>query len=115
MLVKQPNGVLIYDPEKINDIEFDITITENASSPVYRMAGNDFLMEIWKANQISIEQLLQHGNFPFADDLLQSIQSQKEQLEKGEMPEGLSPELKNQVAQNANQQAVQTLHSQMRR
>lgn len=112
---KTANGVLIYDPAKINDIEFDITITENASSPVYRMAGNDFLMEIWKAGQISVEQLLQHGNFPFADDLLQSIQSQKEQLEKGEMPEGLSPELKNQVAQNANQQAVQALQSQMRR
>lgn len=111
---KSANGIIEYDPDKINDIEFDIAISENANSPVYRMIANEFLMKIWETGQISIEQLLQHGNFPFADDLLQSIQSQKEQLEKGDVPDGLSPELKNQVAQNANQASVANAQRQLK-
>lgn len=89
--------VLKYDPEKVLDVEFDMAITESASSPTYRMIANDFLMEIWRTGQISIEMLLEHGNFPFADQLLLELRSQKEQLEKGEMPQGLSPEMLQQV------------------
>jgi hypothetical protein len=53
-----------------------------------------------------VEQLLEHSDFPFADELLQSIKSQREQLEKGGVPEGLSPELAQQAQQSANMQAV---------
>jgi hypothetical protein len=51
--------------------------------------------------------LLEHGDFPFADGLLQSIKSQREQLEQGQMPEGISPELAQQAQQGANMQAAQ--------
>ncbi|MBQ7462416.1 MAG: hypothetical protein IJS63_09220 [Bacteroidaceae bacterium] len=103
-----------YDPKKIRDIEFDLSITESTSTPAYRQMANEFLMQIWSAGQISLQQLLENGNFPFADQLLQSIQSQQEQLEQGQIPEGLSPELQQQVAQGANQQAVQQLYGAMR-
>ena len=103
-----------YDPKKIRDIEFDLSITESTSTPAYRQMANEFLMQIWSAGQISLQQLLENGNFPFADQLLQSIQSQQEQLEQGQVPEGLSPELQQQVAQGANQQAVQQLYGAMR-
>ena len=49
------------------------------------MLGNDFLLEIWKAGQISVEQLLENGSFPFADQLLQSIRAQREQMEQEQM------------------------------
>lgn len=87
-----------YDPRKIRDTEFDLSIIESTATPAYRSMANEFLMEIWKAGQISLEQLLEFGNFPFADNLLQSIQTQKEALERGEMPEGLSPEMQQQIA-----------------
>lgn len=103
-----------YDPKKIRDIEFDLSITESTTSPAYRELANDFLMQIWSAGQISLQQLLENGNFPFADQLLQSIQSQQEQLEQGKVPEGLSPQLQQQVAQGANQKAVQQLYGAMR-
>lgn len=103
-----------YDPKKIRDIEFDLSIVESTSTPAYRQMANEFLMQIWSAGQISLQQLLENGNFPFADQLLQSIQSQQEQLEQGQMPEGLSPQLQQQVAQGANQQAVQQLYGAMR-
>ena len=103
-----------YDPKKIRDVEFDLSITESTSTPEYRKMANDFLMEIWRANQISLEQLLQVGDFPFADQLLQSIQSQKEQLQNGDIPQGMSPELQQQVAAGANQQAANQLYGAMR-
>ena len=103
-----------YDPKKIRDVEFDLAITESTATPEYRKMANDFLMEIWRANQISLEQMLQVGDFPFADQLLQSIQSQKEQLQNGEIPQGMSPELQQQVAAGANQQAANQLYGAMR-
>ena len=90
------------------------SITESTSTPNYRQIANDFLMQIWQTGQISLEQLLEHGDFPFADTLLQSIQAQKDQLAKGQTPEGISPQLAQQVAQGADMNAVNQLQSAMR-
>lgn len=103
-----------YDPKKIRDVEFDLSITESTTTPVYRHLANDILMQLWQAQAISVEQLLEHGDFPFADELLQSIKSQKEQLEQGKMPDGLSPELMAQAQQGANMQAVNKLNNAIR-
>lgn len=102
-----------YDPKKIRDVEFDLSITESTSTPAYRHLANQFLMQLWQAQAISVEQLLEHGDFPFADELLQSIKSQRELLEQGKVPEGLSPELMTKAQQGANMQAVERLHSAM--
>jgi hypothetical protein len=103
-----------YDPKKMRDVEFDLSITESTSTPAYRQMANEFLLEIWRANQISLEQMLQVGDFPFADQLLQNIQSQKEQLQNGDIPQGMSPELQAQVAARADQQAANQLYGAMR-
>lgn len=103
-----------YDPKKIRDVEFDLSITESTTTPAYRHLANDILMQLWQAQAISVEQLLEHGDFPFADELLQSIKSQREQLEQGKVPEGLSPELMAQAQQGANMQAVNKLNNAMK-
>ena len=103
-----------YDPKKIRDVEFDLSITESTTTPAYRHLANDILMQLWQAQAISVEQLLEHGDFPFADELLQSIKSQKEQLEQGKMPDGLSPELMAQAQQGANMQAANKLNNAIR-
>lgn len=90
----------------MQDVEFDLKIVESTSTPAYRDMANDMLKEIWAAGQISLEQLLQHGNFPFADELLQSIQSQQAQLEQGQVPDGVSPELMAQAQQGADPRAM---------
>lgn len=103
-----------YDPKKIRDVEFDLSITESTSTPAYRHLANDMLMQLYQSQAISVEQLLEHGDFPFADELLQSIKSQKEQLEQGKVPDGLSPELMAQAQQGANMQAVNKLNNAIR-
>lgn len=100
-----------YDPKKIRDVMFDLSIVESTSTPAFRQMANDILMQLWKAQAITTEQLLQHGDFPFGDDLLQSLQSQKEQLEQGKTPDGLPQELLQQVQQGANMGAVNTAYN----
>ena len=106
-----------YDPKKIRDVEFDMSVVPSTATPAYRAMANDLLMQIWSSGQITLEQLLQNGDFPFADQLLQSLQSQKEQLEQGRVPDSLSPELQQQLAQQqqqTNMDAVNQLSRAMR-
>lgn len=105
---------IVYDPKKIRNVEFDLSITESTTTPAYRMLANDFLIELYKSQAISVEQLLEFGSFPFAKDLLQSIKSQKEQMEQGQMPESISPQLMLQAQQGANMNAVNRLYGAMR-
>lgn len=105
---------IVYDPKKIRDVEFDLTITESTSTPAYRMLANDFLMQLFQQQAISVEQLLEFGTFPFGSDLLQSIKSQKEQLEQGQTPEGMSPQLMQQVQQGTNMNAVNQMYDAIR-
>lgn len=84
----------LYDPAQQQDIDYDIKITEAQNSPTMRAASNEFLIEIWRQQQISLEQLLECGDFPFADRLLENIktkqqqmQAQQEQMRNGQMTE----------------------------
>ena len=103
-----------YDPKKISDCEFDLSITESMSTPVYRQMANDFLMQIWSSGQINLEQLLEHGDFPFADELLQSIKSQQEQMQNGQAPQGISQQMQQQVQQGVNMDSVNKAYGMMR-
>ena len=59
--------------EEVKNAEFDISITESVSSPVYRIASNEFLLDLFKMGQIDLKMLLENGSFPFADKLLQRL------------------------------------------
>lgn len=101
------SDIVEYDPKKIRDVEFDLSIVESTSTPAYRTMANEMLMQLWQAQAISVEQLLENGDFPFADQLLQGIKAQREQLEQGQVPDGISPELAAQAQQGANMEAAQ--------
>lgn len=103
-----------YDPKKIRDVEFDLSITESTSTPAYRHLANDILMQLFGVGAISVEQLLEHGDFPFADELLQSIKSQKEQIEQAQVPDGISPQLMQKIQQGANMNSVNMLYNAMK-
>ena len=106
-IVGKSAKLVVYDPDKIRDVEFDLSVVESTSTPAYRQLANDFLLQIWQTGQITLEQLLENGEFPFGDQLLQSIQSQKAQMEQGQVPGGVSPELMQQIQQGADMNAVE--------
>ena len=94
-----------YDPKRLRDVEFDLSIVESTNTAAYREVANAFLMQIWQSGQISLEQMLQTGSFPFSDELLQSIQSQEEQVNQGQLPQGVSPQIMQQAAEAGNPEA----------
>jgi hypothetical protein len=103
-----------FDPKDVLNSEYNLSIVPSTATPAYRALANDFLIQIWQSGQITLQQLLQTGDFPFADQLLQSLQSQQEQMQNGETPQGVPSELREQVDKNANMDAVNRLNAAMR-
>jgi hypothetical protein len=103
-----------FNPKEVVNSDFNLAVAQSTATPVYRAMANEFLMQIWQSGQISLQQLLQTGEFPFADQLLQSLQAQQAQIQNGEQPQGVSPELRAQVEQNTNLDAVNRLNDAMR-
>jgi hypothetical protein len=110
--------MVYYDPASMRDIEFELSITESVQTPLYRAVTNDMLMQLYQLQAISIEQLLELGSFPFADKLMQSLQSRNEQaarlassgapLEASQLP-GIPQEVVQEVESQSNPQAVRML------
>ena len=103
-----------YDPEKIRDTEFDLSIVESTATPVYRQIANDYLVQFWQSGQITLQQLLEVGDFTFADQLLQSIKSKQQQMQQGQTPEGVPPELMQQAQNGADMNTVNKLYGAMK-
>lgn len=71
---------LIFNPAKVRNIDFDLSITESVSTAAYRTVQNELLLKLLEMGQINVEMLLEHGAYPFADSLLQSIKNLKAQM-----------------------------------
>ena len=99
---------------EMQNILYDMSVVESTTTPAYRTIANEFLMEIWRQGQITLEQLLEHGDFPFADELLQSIQSQSNQMQEGQQVASMSPELAEQARQGANMDSVNRAYDMLR-
>lgn len=104
---------VVYDPMKIRDVEMDISVVPSQATPAYRAISNDLLMELRRERAISLEQMLEAGDFAFADNLLQSLRSQKAQLEQGQVPDGVSPELLAAAREGADPEAMRRLEQAM--
>lgn len=69
-----------WNPEKVKNIEVDLSISESTSSVNYRTMMNEYLMELWKNGAISVKTMLSESSLPFADKVLQSIESEEAQM-----------------------------------
>ncbi len=102
-----------YDPDKIRDVEFDLSIVESTATPAYRQIANDYLVQFWQSGQITLQQLLEVGEFSFADELLQSINTQQEAMQQNGQVQGVSPELAQKVQQQSDPAATNRLYEAM--
>lgn len=103
-----------YDPRKMRNVEFDLTIVESTATPAYRAMANEVLMQLWQSQAITVEQLLEHGDYPFADELLQSIKSERERMEAGQQRQGLPAELAAQAQGGADMEAARRAEEYLR-
>ncbi|MDR2917855.1 MAG: hypothetical protein LBV72_00610 [Tannerella sp.] len=112
--IKNP---IVYDPKKVQNVVFDLSIVESTSSPAYRMVINDMLMNLLNGGHITIKELLENGTFPFADKLLQSINGREEQMAQGgqvdlNTMQAIPPEVQSQIMRQANPN-VMNMYNQM--
>lgn len=70
---------IFFDPETIKDVEFDLSVQESTTTPVYRQMANEFIMQLLQMGLITVDQALEVGTFPFSDELLQSIKVKQEE------------------------------------
>ncbi len=90
-----------YNPEKVQNCEMDITISDGYNTPAYQMLANDFLMELFKANAVDVKTMLENASFPFATKILEAIKRNEEQVAEGLPMEGVPPELMKEVEKNS--------------
>lgn len=111
-IVGQTADTTTLTPQKILTTEIDTSVNPGKKTPVYRALANDFYMALFQQQAINVEQLLQSvSDIPFADELLQSIRSQRQQAQQGQTPQNLPPQLIQQAQQTlpANPQATTQL------
>ena len=94
-----------YDPEKVQNSEFDLTISEGYNTPAYQLVANDFLMELFRSNAIDVRTMLENSSYPFTTRILEAIKRNEEQAAKGSEMEGISPELLELARNGASQPA----------
>ena len=68
-------------PNEAREVQYDLSITESTTNPSYRLIANEYLLKFWEAGQITLEQLLEIGQFPFGEELLQLLTADSEQNE----------------------------------
>lgn len=86
-----------YNPQKVQDCELDITISEGYNTPAYQMLANDFLMELFRANAVDVKTMLENSSYPFASKILEAIKRNEEQAMQGGAMPGIPPELLQQL------------------
>lgn len=74
----------------VRDIEYDLSIEESTSTPVYRAIINDDAKEFLMNGLITMEEYLTIANVPYADKLLQQRQARQAEMQaaqQGQMPQ----------------------------
>lgn len=95
-----------YDRLAARDIMFKISIKNAAATATYQNNINDKLDRLLEIGAINIVQYLQNLNEPFADKLLQDVQSQVEDLRAQQAEMGQQAP-QNGVVPGADQEAVE--------
>ena len=99
-------STLEYDRMAARDIKFKISIKNAAATAAYQNNINDQLDRLLELGAINVVQYLQNLNAPFADRLLQDIQSQQAELEAQQAAMGQQAP-QNGVVPGADQEAVE--------
>ena len=90
---KTAKGVPV-NAQKVLTIETDVSIAQGKKTPSYKMLANDFYLSLFNSQAIGVEQLLEAViDIPGAEELLQKLRSQRQQIEQGQTPDEVPPEM----------------------
>lgn len=107
---KESGKRLLWDSDRVKNIDVEISIVENTNTPAYRLMVNDILMQLKQydqTNMIDLRGLIEVGNWPFKDKLLDYLNGREQEMKEmmqqpGAMPPAgvqLPPELQQEMGQ----------------
>ena len=82
-----------YNPEKVQNAQIDLKLTEGTNTPSYQALINDFLMQLFERNAIDVKMLLENISYPFATKILETIKRNEEELARSQAMTGIPPEM----------------------
>lgn len=91
-----------YQADKVRDVDYTLSISESVASPTYRAMSNQLLMQLFQMQAIDVKALLENGNFPNADKLLQSIEKREQEMQSLMQQQASEPVMNN----NNNNQMI---------
>lgn len=95
-----------YDPNKAQNAQIDLKITEGSNTPSFQMLENDFLMQLFEKSAIDVTTLLENCSFPFASRILESIKRNQEELAQQQQMSGIPQDQMPQAGSPMMQQAM---------
>ena len=99
---KKSNKRILWDPEKVKNIEFEMSVVENTDTPAYRMMMNDLLFQLKQydtTNILDLRGLIEVSNLPFKEQLMNYLNKREEETQQADPPANMSPELQQQLGQ----------------
>ena len=105
---KKSGTRLLYEADKVKNIEFEVNVVENTDTPAYRLMVNDLLFQLKQydtTNMLDLRGLLEAGNLPFKEQILDYLNKREQEAAEamqsgGQMPGAqLPPELQQQLGQ----------------
>lgn len=103
---KDFTDLMEYDRMSAQDVKFKISIKESAATAAYQSYVNDTLMQLLQMQVVSPRQFLQNCNLPFADKMLQQMESEEAQQQALQQMMAEQQQLEQQ-GQQADPQRVQ--------
>jgi hypothetical protein len=89
-------------------------MAESTSTPAYRMAMNNMLMQLVQAQAISIKTMLKGSTLPYKDKLLSIIEKEEQQAQQAQqaMMQGQMPQMPQQNLTQEQTNAMSMLNEQ---
>ena len=86
------NEAYIYDPEKVQNANFDIVISKSNNAPVFRQLIDDYLFQFLMNGLVDLPMFLENTSLPFADKLQQAITERQQAMQGGEEGQPQQPQ-----------------------
>ena len=83
--VMRSNGlsdVVRYDPKAVEDFRAGVRILMSPENPVFRMALNDLVTQMWQSGAIDAAQLLQMSYLPASSPIRKQLESAIQQMQQ---------------------------------
>ena len=76
------SDVVRYDPKAVEDFRAGVRILMSPENPVFRMALNDLVNQMWQSGAIDAAQLLQMSYLPASSPIRKQLESAIQQMQQ---------------------------------